>query len=99
MSNTRTLTLDDALALAAIFERALGGVTVARLIGGGELCVAEALCVVDEQGWVADRATEVRDCSLRVMTRVGCEEDWRIAELLEEYQTGWFVVGYEGCGL
>lgn len=82
---TDALSLADALALGGVLNAAVNTSRVARAFADGDVVWGTARRV---SGDVYD----VLNASLGVTTDSGWEQTWPILELIEEYQSGEFVV-------
>lgn len=92
---TGLLTTTDASALAAIINAAVTNQQVGRLIDE-KVVVGTARNIGDENGNFLDGQTDIRDGYLHVTMRAGWEVFWAVRDLMPQYLTGEFVVGYEG---
>jgi hypothetical protein len=90
----RILTLTDAGKLSEVLRATEGNRKIARLVNG-DVITGTARRFGDQMGasmWDAD----IRDQFLWVTTSGGMETWWKVSVLMEEVQSGEFVIGYEG---
>jgi hypothetical protein len=89
----RILTLTDAGKLADVLRATEGNRKVARLVNG-DVITGTARRFGDQNGAIM-WDTDIRDQFLWVTTSGGFETWWKVSELMQEVQSGEFVIGYE----
>jgi len=83
------LTIQDVLILGEILTAAQRGSRVARAVDYEPgIITGTARSVGDEQGYIANNRTEVRDCFLRVTLVNGTDVYWPMRELMSEVRDG-----------
>lgn len=88
-----TLTVRDALSIAAICEASIKCSKVARLMDG-DIITGTARSIGDAHGNFAGPDDDIRDMYLRVTTTSGFEAFWSMWELIPLHQSGEFVSSY-----